>query len=145
MIGSSSVSLSRCKMASASPSPSPAAGSTDVTLSITPQVDATNQETQAIEQATQDPAPEVVPKKKGKTRSKVWNDFVRLSEEQAQCKHSVKQDMGKLYDEYNNMYSNANAEEGTGSTSAAGVDDMKFWGRMKIKEIGLRDGWTAVF
>ncbi|XP_026420960.1 uncharacterized protein LOC113317022 [Papaver somniferum] len=22
---------------------------------------------------------------------------------------------------------------------------MKFWGRMKIKEIGLRDGWTAVF
>ncbi|RZC71233.1 hypothetical protein C5167_034404 [Papaver somniferum] len=90
MIGSSSVSLSSCKMASASPSPSPAAWSTDVTLSITPQVDATNQETQAIEQATQDPAPEVVPKKKGKTRSKVWNDFVRLSEEQAQCKHCKK-------------------------------------------------------
>ncbi|RZC59832.1 hypothetical protein C5167_007139 [Papaver somniferum] len=37
---------------------------------------------------------------------------------------AVKQVMGRLYDEYNNMYSNANAEEGTGSTSAAGVDDM---------------------
>lgn len=86
MIGSSSASLSSCKMANASPFPSTAAGSTDVTLSITPQVDAT-QEIQATQQATQDPAPEVVPKKKGKTRSKVWNDFIRISEEKAQCKH----------------------------------------------------------
>ncbi|XP_026416546.1 zinc finger BED domain-containing protein RICESLEEPER 2-like [Papaver somniferum] len=37
---------------------------------------------------------------------------------------AVKQDMGRLYDEYTSMYSNANAEEGIGSTAAAGVDDM---------------------
>ncbi|XP_026450739.1 zinc finger BED domain-containing protein RICESLEEPER 2-like [Papaver somniferum] len=37
---------------------------------------------------------------------------------------TVKQDMGKLYEEYNTMYSNANVEEGTGSTTVAGVDDM---------------------
>ncbi|XP_026417440.1 uncharacterized protein LOC113312922 [Papaver somniferum] len=43
MIGSSSASLSSCKMANASPFPSTAAGSTDVTLSITPQVDATQE------------------------------------------------------------------------------------------------------
>ncbi|RZC71018.1 hypothetical protein C5167_034200 [Papaver somniferum] len=53
MIGSSLASLSSCKMANASPFPSTAAGSTDVTLSITPQVDVT-QETQATQQATQD-------------------------------------------------------------------------------------------
>ncbi|KAI3853345.1 hypothetical protein MKX03_021899, partial [Papaver bracteatum] len=76
-----SVLLSSCKMASASPSPSHTDGSTDVTLSITPQGDATQQETQATQQpTTHDPAPEVEPKKKGKTRSKVWNDFKRLNE-----------------------------------------------------------------
>ncbi|XP_026451840.1 zinc finger BED domain-containing protein RICESLEEPER 2-like [Papaver somniferum] len=37
---------------------------------------------------------------------------------------AVKQDMGRLYDEYTSMYSNANVEEGIGSTAAAGVDDM---------------------
>ncbi|KAI3844119.1 hypothetical protein MKX03_010411 [Papaver bracteatum] len=84
MVGSSSVSLSSCKMSGASPaSQSPADASIEVTHAVTPEVDAT----QATHQATRDPAPECEQKKKGKVRSKVWNDFVRHSEEQAQCKY----------------------------------------------------------
>ncbi|XP_026381794.1 zinc finger BED domain-containing protein RICESLEEPER 1-like [Papaver somniferum] len=39
---------------------------------------------------------------------------------------AVKQDMGQLYEEYNTMYSNTNADEGTGSKTAAGVDAWNF-------------------
>ncbi|RZC73542.1 hypothetical protein C5167_049019 [Papaver somniferum] len=89
MLGSSSISLSSCKMAGASPaSQSLAAESTQVTTSATstPQVDAT-QETQ---QVTHDPAAATEPKKKGKVRLKVWNDLTRLNNKQAQCKHCKK-------------------------------------------------------
>ncbi|KAI3844962.1 hypothetical protein MKX03_032966 [Papaver bracteatum] len=37
---------------------------------------------------------------------------------------AVKQDMGRLYEEYNTIYSNANADEGTGSTAVVGLDEM---------------------
>ncbi|KAI3872786.1 hypothetical protein MKX03_018989, partial [Papaver bracteatum] len=82
-----SVSLSSCKMAGASPaSQSPAAESTQLTTSITPQFVAA----QDTQQATPDLAPESEPKKKGKVRSKVWNDFERLNDKEAQCKHCKK-------------------------------------------------------
>ncbi|RZC56881.1 hypothetical protein C5167_015731 [Papaver somniferum] len=64
----------------------PAVGSTEVTPSITPEVDVT----QVTQQGTHVLSPESEPYKKGKARLKVCNDYMRLNEQEAQCKHCNK-------------------------------------------------------
>ncbi|XP_026395994.1 zinc finger BED domain-containing protein RICESLEEPER 2-like [Papaver somniferum] len=52
----------------------------------------------------------------------------------------VKQDMGRLYDEYNIMHSNDNAEEGTGSTFVAGLMTWFFVCKKRTLRICLSRG-----